>query len=169
MKFTGTLVAPQIDLQKYTRILSDELLDRLSYAAFEWLDATAATIPQWSGASAATFLHLAREIGYSLSIDQAPGAPNRISRGLRESKGEFTIERDQGRVSFTYSTTLAHLIYNEFNNANLHPDPTLFFRLINPGPYRFQERGRAAFQRVAASVRLPNPFKSLKITRIRVR
>jgi len=143
-------------------------MEQLSLAAFEWLNATADKIPQWSGASAATFLHLARRIGYTLNIQQAGVAPDRVSLGLRHGDGDFKINSDQGRYFFTYSTTLAHLIYNEFNNANISPDPTLFSRLLRPGPYHFQEKGRLAFLRVAAGVRLPNPFNSLKSKKIKV-
>lgn len=167
MKFKGTFVAPRVDFTKWRQQLHQDLLDLLSQAAFEWLNETAKTIPQWSGASAATFLHLARQIGYSLPIDRAATARvSGESRGLRESKGEFVSDPQSGKYHFEYSTTLAHLIYNEFNNANIVPDETLFSRLLQPGPYRFQERGRAAFLRVASGVRLPAPIYKLK--RIRV-
>lgn len=169
MKFTGFLFAPRINLQKYLNALHDELSEQLALACFEWLNATAANIPQWSGASAATFLHLAREIGYSLPISQSGIAPNREALGLRHGDGKFTVEKDRGRYSFTYTTTLKHLIYNEFNNANIIPDDTLFSRLLQPGPYRFQEAGQVAFRRVASTVRLPNPFKSIEIEKIRIK
>lgn len=167
MKFTGTLRAPRIDFQKFQRALHDELMEKLALAAFEWLNATARNIPQWSGASAATFLHLAREVGYSLPITQHGIAPNRVSRGLQQSDGGFDINQERARYFFKYRTTLAHLIYNESHNANITPDPTLISRLINPGPYHFQEKGRVAFLRVAADVRLPRPV--LKFNKIKVK
>ena len=166
MKFKGTFLAPRIDLEKYRTTLQAALLEHLTLAAFEWLNATAAQIPQWSGASAATFLHLARRISYSLPITQAGSAPNRVGLGMSEGDGDFILDPGKGQFSFFYRTTLAHLIYNEFNNANVNPDPTLFSFLHNPGPYHFQQRGRLAFLRVAADARLPNPFNS--VTKIKV-
>ena len=169
MKWTGTFVAPHLNLAKYRTALRDQLVEQLSLAAFQWLDATAANISQWSGASAATFLHLAREIGYSLPISQSETAPNRESLGLSKGNGEFVLDDARGRYFFTYSTTLEHLIYNEFHNANIVPDPHLFFRLLQPGPYRFQEHGQVAFLRAASSMRLPNPFAAMKRTVIRIK
>lgn len=168
MKFKGTFIAPRIDLQKYKNAVRDELMEKLSLAAFEWLNATADQIPQWSGASAATFLHLARAVGYTLPISQSGIAPNRIPLGLGHGDGGFKIEQDRGRYFFHYGTTLPHLVYNEHNNANVDPDPTLFGRLLQPGPYRFQDKGRLAFLNVAGNTRLPNPFDSLKLNRIKV-
>jgi len=168
MKFKGTFVAPRVDFTKYRQALHNELLELLTRAAFEWLEETAKTIPQWSGASAATFLHLARQIGYSLPISRAATAPfNGEPMGLGASRGEFVSDPNSGQYHFIYSTTLKHLIYNEFNNANLSPDDSLFSRLLQPGPYRFQDRGQAAFLRVASGVRLPEPIYKLK--RIRVK
>jgi hypothetical protein len=46
MKFKGTFQAPRIDLEKYRRALQAALLEHLTLAAFEWLNATAAQIPQ---------------------------------------------------------------------------------------------------------------------------
>jgi len=168
MKFTGTFVAPRVDLAKFRAQLHSELLELLTRAAFEWLEETAKTIPQWSGASAATFLHLARQIGYSLPISKASNAPfSGESIGLAQSKGEFVSDPQSGKYHFEYSTRLTHLIYNEFNNANITPDEKLFSRLLNPGPYRFQDRGQAAFLRVASGVRLPEPIYKLKLIRVK--
>jgi len=153
-------------MQAYLRELRAHFADKIAMAAFAWLAATVDEIPQWSGASAATFTHLANEVGYPISITQAPLAPNREGLGRRSSKGEVRIT--EGRATFTYSTTLAHLIFNEFNNANVVRDPNVFSRLLKPGPYQFQAKGKAAFLRVAATVRLPNPFHFLKVTKIKV-
>jgi len=166
MKFKGTFRAPRIDLDKFKDQLQTELLEVLTLAAFHWLDATAAQIPQWSGASAATFLHLARRISYALNISQAGLAPNRVGLGLSHGQGDFILNRDKGQFSFFYQTTLPHLIWNEYNNANTNPDPTLFSFLHDPGPYHFQQKGRAAFKKVAGDARLPNPFNT--VTKIKV-
>lgn len=168
MKFKVRFKAPRINFQRYSQELRDELTDKIALAAFAWLDATTDKIPQWSGASAATFLHLAREVNFSLPISEATLAPNRVSLGLRESDGGITLDPHRGRFTFSYSTTLEHLIFNEFNNANITHDPKVFSRLLNPGPYQFQAKGKAAFLRVASSVRLPDPFRFLSIKTFKV-
>lgn len=138
----------------------------LTDAALVWLNATAdpasGVIPQWSGASAATFLHLARVAQASLPIN--PVVKSRIPLGLSHGDGGFKIDANRGTFSFFYSTDLSHLVYNESHDANQE----LKLRLRNPGPYRFQEKGRAAFEKAASEVRLPNPFKSLKVKRRRI-
>jgi hypothetical protein len=170
MKWKGHFVAPRIDFVRYRDALHAELLEHLTLSAFVWLEATAPLIPRWSGASAATFLHLARQIGYSLPIERSSTAPfDRKQLGLRESESRIISEPARGVYKFTYRTTLDHLIFNEFNNANITHDPNVFSRLLTPGPYRFQEAGRNAFLRVAHSVRLPNPFRYLTRKVIRIR
>lgn len=168
MQFKGTFILARIDRQAFLRAMHEELSEQLARAAFAWLNATADTIPQWSGASAATFLHLARQFSYSIPIKPSEIAPDRRKMGQNQSMGGVTIDRVHGRYFFSYGTTLEHLIYNEYNNANIRPDPTLFSRLITPGPYRFQQKGKVAFLRVASSVRLPNPFLYLKTRKIKV-
>ena len=76
MKFTGTLVAPRIDLAKYRKALDKHLRETIAQALMEWLEATVlAEVPVWSGASRATFLQLARNIEYNIPI--FPVAPRR--------------------------------------------------------------------------------------------
>jgi hypothetical protein len=129
-----------------------------------WLEAVLAEIPVWSGASRATFVKLATAISYSLPV--APAAVNaahglfttridRTGKGSAQSEGELTASKETGEYTFTYSTTLPWLIWNEYHNANVEPDPTLFYRLIKPGPYNFQAIGARAFLRVADKVDLP--------------
>lgn len=166
MKFTGVLRAPRIDIAAYRQEVGKVLMESLKDAAVEWLSVTAGTIPQWSGASVATFIHLARAAGLSVQATPtgASNVPNRINLGLGHSEGGFNIDAINGKYSFFYSTSLPHLIWNEYNDANSNPDPTLFSKLIDPGPYNFQERGKLAFMRMAAGVRLPDP--KFKITTI---
>jgi len=166
MKFKAKFRAPRIQLGKYQQQLHEHLSDAIAHAAFVWLEAVLSEIPVWSGASHATFLRLAREVGYHLSI--APSALSRISYGQRQGDGEVVTDPQQGLYLFRYQTTLTHLIYNEFHNANADPDPDLFHRLIRPGPYYFQQKGRMAFERYAAGVRLPSPWRALKIRTYRV-
>jgi len=165
MKIKATFKVPRVDFAKYRARLQEVLGEAIVQAAFEWLGATTAAIPVWSGASLATFQPLASAIGFSLSV-QPTAFTNRVGLGLNNAVGEINTDTSKGLFTFTYSTTLEHLIYNEFNNANISPDPSLFARLLNPGPYKFQEKGLAAFKRVAADVRLPEP--TYKITTIRV-
>jgi hypothetical protein len=156
MKFTGTLRAPRIDLDKYRRVLDKHLREAIAQALTEWLEATVmAEVPVWSGASRATFLALARNIEYNIPI--FPVAPSRISRGVSESSGSLEADEMKGRYVFTYQTTLPWLIINEYFDATQWG-----FHLKKPGPYDFQKKGAAAFRRFAENVRLPNPFECLK-------
>ena len=162
MKFTGTLVAPRIDLAKYRKALDKHLRETIAQALMEWLEATVlAEVPVWSGASRATFLQLARNIEYNIPI--FPVAPSRVGRGLSESNGSLETDEVKGRYVFKYQTTLPWLIINEYFDAT-----QLGFHLKKPGPYDFQSKGRAAFQQFAETVSLPSPFDCLKSTKIKV-
>lgn len=157
MKFTATFIAPRVNFAAYRRALQEVFGDAIARAAAEWLNATVAEIPTWSGASLATFRPLASQVGFPLSV--APVSfVSRVNLGLSNATGEIETDAQKGRFTFTYGTTLPHLIYNEFNNANITPDPSLFARLLNPGPYQFQEKGKAAFLRAAEGVDLPPPI-----------
>lgn len=155
MQFSGTLAIPKLNLAAYRDALHRRLTDAIQNAAREWLHATVVEVPVWSGASVATFLKLAAAVAFPLGVSPVTGAPNRVSLGSGASTGELTTDKDAGRYTFTYGTSLAHLIYNEFNNANTSPDATLFGHLHTPGPYNFQAKGKDAFDRAAAQVTLP--------------
>lgn len=170
MKFKGTFKKVKINLSSYQRELEEFLMDAIAHAALEWLGATAEKIPVWSGASKATFLPLAHAIGAQLIIN--PVVRPRLSLGLQNADGDITTsELSSGKVSFIYTTTLPHLIWNEFNNANITPDPTKLpdpIKLINPGPYKFQESGKLAFEKFAETLELPGIKKHLSTTTLRV-
>ncbi len=156
MKFTGTLRAPRIDLDKYRRVLDKQLREDIAQAIMQWLEATVlAEVPVWSGASRATFLALARNIEYNIPI--SPVAPSRVGRGMAESSGSLETDAMKGRYVFQYQTTLPWLIVNEYFDATQWG-----FHLKKPGPYDFQKKGEAAFRSFAENVRLPNPFECLK-------
>lgn len=159
MKFTGTLKSFRLDMRAYKSVLHEHLSEQIAHAAFLWLNAVLSQIPVWSGASHATFLRLAREVGYDLAIQ--PRVVSRIPYGQRHGDGEVIADPGKGEYVFRFETSLAHLIHNEFNNANVTPDPTLFAQLIQPGPYGFQQIGVKVFQEFAKTVRLPNPWGSL--------
>jgi hypothetical protein len=165
MKFKATFQTVRVDFSRYHRALQEALGDAIAQAAFQWLGATTAAIPVWSGASLATFLPLASATGFSLSVSPV-SFKDRISLGLRNASGSITADASTGKFEFEYSTTLEHLIYNEFNNANITPDPSLFARLLTPGPYHFQEKGQEAFRKAVQDVRLPEPIYTIKTLRV---
>ena len=176
MKFTADLSCPRIDVAAYRNALDAHMRELIAQAVMEWLEAVLAEIPVWSGASRATFVKLAEQIGYNLPV--APAAVNaahglftsRIDRtwmGRAQSAGELTANKQTGEYTFTYSTTLPWLIWNEYHNANVEPDPTLFYRLIDPGPYNFQVTGMRAFLRFAESVDLPSVKPHVRVVRVK--
>lgn len=151
MKFTATLLAPRLNLSDYSAALHKYMQESISHAVSVWLEAVLLEIPVWSGASQATFTKLAQAIGSNLPI--APSVPSREGIGSAASDGGLEIGK--GRYVFYYSTSLPWLIWNEYNNANVNPDPTLFYRVLKEGPYNFQMKGSLAFLRFASSVDLP--------------
>jgi len=165
MKFKGSLVSFRLDFTKYQKRLHDVLSNEIAHAAFIWLETVLSEIPTWSGASRATFLRLAREVEYSLMI--SPKAINRVSYGQRHGEGSITADSKKGIYQFHYSTDLRWLVHNEFNTPD--SDPNVFYRLLKPGPYHFQVKGQEAFRKFAGDVRLPSPWKNLKVTRHRVK
>ena len=175
MIFTGTLRAPRLNLAAYRKELDAVLGDAIAHAAFEWLGAVVDKVPVWSGASRATFLPLAHAISYPLSVSQASShvGRDRVDLGLENASGGIDPGKTQeGRFTFTYSTTLAHLIWNEFHNANIDPDPTKLpppKKLHDPGPYHFQKLGQEAVAKFSQGVSLPNPFVSFTVKNIRVK
>ena len=90
-------------------------------------------------------------------------ARNRVQLGLEHGEAEFETNQDTGVYSFTYHTTLSHLYINEYYDATAWG-----FNLKTPGPYHFQERGRAAFQAEAITVILPDWRDSVSVETIQV-
>lgn len=150
---------PRVDWNRFRAALHERLVTALSEATRKYLEATAvAAVPVWSGASRATFSPLASHVSFALATMPVAGAPNRIDLGLANGTGLWTAGERQGVYAFTYSTTLPHLIINEYYNANTFTNPETgkpYFHLHRPGPYHFQEAGARAFDEVAATVRLP--------------
>lgn len=155
MKVKALLPVPRLNLAAYRATVHEEMVQILAQAAFEWVTTAIDKIPVWSGASWATFLHVSREIEFDLGILSKGNAPNRVSYGLRNSDGELEMDSSTGRYFLHYSTKLPHLVWNEFHNANTDPDPGLLSRLLDPGPYHFQEAAKEAFMRVARTAVLP--------------
>jgi hypothetical protein len=163
MKFTAKLAIPRIDVLGYRTTLDRHMSEAIAQALMTWLEAVMAEIPVWSGASRATFVKLAQQIGYGLPVGPAEvnaahglfsSRINRTAMGAAHGDGKLTADKETGEYTFTYTTNLPWLIWNEYHNANVEPDPTLFYRLLDPGPYNFQIKGARAFLDFANNVSL---------------
>ena len=165
MKFTAQFSIPRIDVAAYQSALHAHMSDVIGQALLIWLEAVLAEIPVWSGAERATFKKLADSISYSIPI--APTVMDRTARGEASGDGGVTASKETGEYSFSYSTTLPWLIWNEYHNANVEPDPTLFGRLTKPGPYNFQAVGARAFLAFADKVDLLPVAPYVKAERVK--
>ncbi len=156
MHINAVLKVPRIDFARYKRDLHERLSAALADGCKVWLTAvvkesTSAGLPVWSGASIATFSPLASHIAYVLTMAPEGDAPNRIALGEGHGTGLFEPgTKKQGLYTFTYQTTLPHLIINEYNDATQWG-----FHLKNPGPYNFQVKAEEAFKQFAGSITLP--------------
>jgi hypothetical protein len=166
MKFTASLAAPSLDLAMYRKALDAHMKAVVAQGLMEWLDAVLAEIPVWSGASRATFIPLASRISYGVPI--SPKVISRIGTGIASSAGPLEIDEEKGRYAFEYRTWLPWLVWNEYHNANVDPDPGLFDRLLKPGPYNFQVKGYEAFQRFSRTVDLPAVGRYVTSVRVKV-
>ena len=125
-------------------------------------------IPVWSGASRATFAALAQDISFSLQVSPKSDAPNRVAEGREASDGGVVFDRNAGFFSFSYSTTLDHLIFNEDFNANVKNDPKVFAKLLQPGPYNFQELANKQAAGVIDGIVYPDPRDFILVTQLRI-
>lgn len=170
LKFTGTIRKPGIDVRAWKARVITEMREQLKEVAHAWLEAAMSPIPTWSGASLGTFSDLASEVEFSYSI--SPTSRGRVmglgpAEGAARSTGVFGGDDKRGEFFFEYTTTLEHLIFNEFNNANTTFDPHIFYRLRKPGPYRFQEKGRVAALAAMQDITFPLPtIKTVDTRRI---
>lgn len=160
MKFVPTYRRPRLDLAGYKKVLDKYMSELLAQGLMAWLEAVVAEVPVWSGASRATFIKVAKTIDFSIPVGGGPAPMNRVGMGQAASTGELESDIESGMYTFTYGTSLPWLIWNEFHNANLDPDPTLFAKLKKPGPYDFQTKGKAAFLHETGLIDLPRvaPF-----------
>ncbi len=147
-KIQARLQSARIDIASYRAELIARASSTIHEAGVTWLETATSVIPVWSGASRGTFAKLANELGVRFPISPSKTGPNRVRDGIDSSKGDVTTDTNSLRFSFTYETDLAHLVYNEQFDANSSPDPTLFSRLKQPGPYNFQELANNAAQSV---------------------
>ena len=157
MKFKCSFQIPRINIAAYAKVLDQRMREALAESLLTWLDTVVMSVPVWSGASRATFLALASTIG--APVDTAGDGPfDRTFVGRSNGRGELEIDQRAGRYAFVYGTTLPWLIWNEYFNANVDPDPTKWpppAKLRTPGPYHFQEKGARAFLSYAEGVALP--------------
>jgi hypothetical protein len=167
MQWKAIFKLPRFNMAGYRSQLQKELGDALAFATAEWLDAAVNAVPVWSGASRATFLPLASAISFHVSISPVKRRGG-INLGLQNASADFEADGQTGRFFFKYETSLEHLIYNEFNDGNISPGPGQFGTLLNPGPYDFQAKGQASFERFAPNVGLPNPFSNISVKTLRV-
>jgi hypothetical protein len=160
MKFTCKYRRPRLDLEGYRKALDKYMLEILAQGLMAWLEVVIAEVPLWSGASRATFIKVAKTIDFSVPVSGGPAPFDRTGEGQAASTGELVADIEKGLYTFMYGTTLPWLIWNEYHNANVDPDPTLFSRLKKPGPYEFQTKGKAAFLHATGFVELPRvaPF-----------
>jgi len=173
MRFTYKFTALDFDLEAYRRYLNDYMLDWLKQAGREWLNATVLAtptlIPTWSRASRATFEKLARELGTSIPYGPLKSRKNRKPLGLASGSGSRLIIDPKGsRWHFRYENTLRYLAYNEYNVVVPGVAPNVFHGLIHPTPYRFQDKGRKAFEEFIRFTRLPNPLQRQFLRRVKV-
>jgi hypothetical protein len=167
MKFTAQFNAPRLNLSDYRMALDRAMREAISQALMEWLNRVLDEIPDWTGASRATFVKLAESIGMGVTHNLG-----RAGQGIASSLGsKLELDTPPGHYTFTYQTTLPWLIWNEYHNANEEPDPTKYpppAKLHKPGPYEFQAKGLMAFIQFAKSVDLPavGPFIVSKKVRV---
>ena len=160
---TVKLQKPRINFARYRDLLHTQLSELIAQAGMKWIEATAEKIPVWSGASRGTFNPLASYVGYVLTIGQADGAPNRVGLGEAMSAATFEANRDTGIYSFSYMTTLTHLIVNEYHDARQWG-----FNLRQPGPYHFQEAGQEAFKNAVRDATLPDWRRCLTVEQVNI-
>jgi len=156
-----------LDIGSYEAALRARLAENITRAAFEYVQASLSVIPVWSGASQSTFTELANAISLPLIVNPSSTAPDRTTVGNDLSSGE--LDTTGTTVSFVYETSLPHLIYNEFNNANTTPDSRLFSKLLQPGPYGFQQIAASAAKAVTETFVGPNINNHIKKRVIRKR
>lgn len=176
MKVKLDLVQIEINTGEWLTLMDRRLSTHINRSAARWINSIVfSVIPIWSGASRATFVKLAREVNFPLSIGSASptssGSDVSPMLGFRQSSGEVEKNKSLGLYTFTYSTTLFHLVFNEQYDANSDKKAgKVFSELLNPGPYNFREVGREAFETYAREkARLPSPWRTIRRQNRRVR
>lgn len=167
MKFKYMYRQPSLNLEGYKEELDKVLREALKLGLISWFEAVVAEVPVWSGASRATFMKLAETIGWSVPVGGGSASINRAGIGAASGTGELVTDIQSGLYTFVYGTSLPWLIWNEYHNANVDPDPTLFGKLRDPGPYNFQVKGKAAFLHSTGTITLPRVAPYVKSVAVR--
>ena len=160
MKFKAEFYTMHLDMGVYEKAMLKALRKLNQRAGQAWIHIAVAIIPTWSGASRATFQKLAAELGTSVPIGPLR-TKSRISLGRGTSGGSGTIEKG-AYVGFQYSTSLRYLAYNEYNAAKAGTPPAPFSNNVRFTPYGFQGRAQSAWEAIAKTAKLPNPYRYLK-------
>jgi hypothetical protein len=157
----------ELDFKTYKKVAFNAVVNINETAGKTWIRAATdeAPIPTWSGASRASFQKLARDLGTSVPLGPIRERGNlfdRIAWGRQSSKGSGLVT-DKGKVylGFIYQTTLGHLIYNEYNSPVPGPYPQPWTTAVRFTPYFFQYRAWEAWNEVAKTAKLPNPYNYL--------
>lgn len=166
-KWKAQFIDVGLNLTEYKSVVMNTLENYNERAGRAWLHTVMDKTPiyTWSGASRATFRRLAQALGTRVSIGtiRSPQG-DRIAMGMTRSKGYVSVDRSKFTVSFTYQTTLPHLIYNEFDPPvpGRYPQPRTTH--VRGTPYFFQAKGAIEWVKYAKKIRLPSPWSYLNRT-----
>jgi hypothetical protein len=164
MKMTCEFNLVKLNASAYKKDANKDLIEKLKNAVAFWIQTAISLIPVWSGASHGTFIKLAGKIGQTFSVSGGNGFPGMLgpAYGSQQSQGRITTWG--GAYIAEYSTTLWHLIYNEYNNANLNPrEGRVFSRLLHPGPYNFQAAANEAFRAHIQDIQMLSPWNYITL------
>ena len=153
MKFLSSLKGFVLNAKAFFGSSDAKMRLSTEEAARIWLGVAIPAVPVWSGASRATFQHLADAVGVPVPIDTAPNAPNRVAIGRLNSRGG--IERDgNGKWRFYYENNLRYLAANETRSVSVG-EYGVKWGLLEPTPYNYREAARKAVEAYAKTVTLP--------------
>lgn len=159
----------RLDYPRYRQVALSHLRNLNERAGKAWLKTALdeTPIPTWSGASRATFMKLASELGTSVPLGPIRAKKNRVALGKSTSAGSGVIEdKNAWEIGFKYETDLRYLHYNEYNTAVAGPPPQPYSNNVRFTPYNFQKRAADQWEHVAKTAKLPNPYRYLRIRKI---
>jgi hypothetical protein len=98
---------PIPDVKATTEDLHNAMVERLVADAKAFVLGATDVVPVWSGQLKATFLKAAHLAKVQLTISPAADAPNRVSLGIANSKGEFVVEKGK-RYTFIWQSDVVY-------------------------------------------------------------
>lgn len=152
------------DIDHYRRIMFNTLRFYNERAGWVWLDTTLnqTPIPTYSGGTRATFIKLANDLGFNVSIGPLR-TKSRVSQGQTASTGGVIENRKTAFIGFYYTTSLAYVHWNEYNRSIPGPYPQPWSDRVRFTPYSFQSRAANAWKKyVKDTVVLPSPMRYIK-------